>query len=354
MRALGAGRTVLSLALVAGVAGGVSALRARLNRRYGAARRILDVAQIPRPLAARVASLGHTEWATDVLWINALIYYGQSLYANLPARYIRQYADTMIELDPRFKRAYPWAATALLYRTVRSTEDDARRAGDYLRQGLAQFPNDPALHHAYGLNLAFDQAPYKRHGSPEWVALKVEGGQHLARAAFGLSATTERSPWLPLTAAGLLMIGRREREGPGRRGGGAYSSGWLISRVVWPAVIDTLKFARELSSLFTQLTRCVPAGTLRKMNGVLCATPATVQVEAGEVESASMPVPPPPEGAGVGVVSRGVGAVSRGVVRGVWVRVKATRGVCVRGAGSRRAGSVAVVGGAGTATGGDG
>jgi hypothetical protein len=212
MKAEGAGRTLLSLALVASVAGGVSALRSRLNRRYDAARRILDVAQIPRPLAARVASLGHTEWATDVLWINALIYYGQSLYANLPARYIRQYADTMIELDPRFKRAYSWAATALLYRTVRSTEDDARRAGDYLRQGLTQFPNDPSLHHAYGLNLAFDQAPYKRHGSPGWVALKVEGGQHLALAAFGLSATTERSPWLPLTAAGLLMIGRRERE----------------------------------------------------------------------------------------------------------------------------------------------
>ncbi len=212
MNGLGVGRALLSLALVAGAAGGVSALRTRLNRRYDSARRILDVAQIPRPLAARVASLGHTEWATDVLWINALIYYGQSLYANLPARYIRQYADTMIELDPRFKRAYAWAATALLYRTVRSTEEDARHAGDYLRRGLEQFPNDPALHHAYGLNLAFDQAPYKRHGSPEWVALKVEGGQHLARAAFGLSATTERSPWLPLTASGLLMTGHRERE----------------------------------------------------------------------------------------------------------------------------------------------
>ncbi len=202
--------TPLALGLVAVALAGVAAnaLRTSLNRRYDASRRVLDDANIPRPTIARLISLGHTEWVTDVLWVNATLYYGETLVAHLPARYVDRYTETMIALDPDFRRAYLWGATSLLYRTVAATASDARRAGDFLRRGLQRFPTDPELHLQFGFNLAFDQAQYAAHDSPSRRALRAEGAEHLrfaASAGFG-------PQWLPLTASSLLLGAGRERD----------------------------------------------------------------------------------------------------------------------------------------------
>lgn len=210
-RAEGASRAVAralqGLGLAAACAG-VFALRGSLNRRFDAARRTLDDANIPRPNVARAASLGHTEWVADVLWVNATLYYGETMYAHLPARYVRSYAETMIELDPHFQRPYVWAAMSLLYRTVRSTQADARDAATFLRRGLRLFPTDPELHMQLGFNLAFEQVPYVPTGSPEFVRLRAEGGEHLAFAA----SAGVGPLWLPLSASTMLRNGGRERE----------------------------------------------------------------------------------------------------------------------------------------------
>jgi hypothetical protein len=187
---------------------GAYTLRTRLNRRYDAARRILDDANIPTPLVASVLSLGHTEWMTDILWVNATLYYGETMVAHLPARYIARYTDTMIALDPDFRRAYLWGAQSLTLRTVAATRADIEQAGDFLRRGIQRFPADPELHLQYGFNRAFDMTVYVQRHSPEWRALRALGGEHLRFAA----AAAHGPAWLPLTASGLLRAAGRTRD----------------------------------------------------------------------------------------------------------------------------------------------
>lgn len=201
-------RALAAVALAAASSAGAYALRGRLNRRYDAARRTLDDASIPTPLVARAVSLGHTEWMTDVLWVNATIYYGETLVAHLPARYIARYTDTMIALDPDFRRSYVWGAQSLTLRTVAATRADIELAGDFLRRGVQRFPADPELHLQYGFNRAFDMTAYVPRRSAEWRALRALGGEHLRFAA----AAAHGPAWLPLTASGLLRAAGRERD----------------------------------------------------------------------------------------------------------------------------------------------
>ncbi len=198
---------LVAVALVASAAS-TTVLRARLNTQYDRARRVLDDAAIPTPTLARVASLGHIEWATDILWVNSTLYYGETVYARLPSRYVSRYADTMIALDPSFRPAYLWGASAMTLRTVTSTRDDVLLAGRFLERGLRRFPNDPELHLQYGFNRTFDLPPFYPHDSPERAQLRAAGAEHLRFAA----ASAYGPAWLPLTAARLLRQVGRERD----------------------------------------------------------------------------------------------------------------------------------------------
>jgi len=205
--AVAVARRLAALALVAASAAGASSLRARLNRRYDAARRTLDDATVPTPLVARLVSLGHTEWMTDILWVNATIYYGETLFAHLPARYVARYTDTMIALDPDFRRSYAWGAQALTLRTVVATATDIELAGDFLRRGVERFPADAELRLQYGFNRAFDMTLFVPRRSEAWRALRALGAEHLRFAA----AAGQGPPWLPLTASALLRAAGRDR-----------------------------------------------------------------------------------------------------------------------------------------------
>ncbi len=179
---------------------GVVPLRGTLNRQYDSHRRVLDSAEIPTVGVARVASLGHVEWLADVLWINALLYYGESLSARNPGRYISRYASVMISLDPHFRQAYLWAAVALVMRTGEVPTDDIRRAADYLEVGLRIFPGDGELHLQRGATLAFELSPRLPRDSVERRQIRAVAAEHFRKA----SALGEGPEWMALTAATFL------------------------------------------------------------------------------------------------------------------------------------------------------
>ena len=187
------------LVMLLGTAG-VVPLRGALNRQYDSHRRVLDSAEIPTVGVARVASLGHVEWLADVLWINALLYYGESLSARNPGRYINRYASVMISLDPHFRQAYLWAAVALVLRSGEAPIDDIRRAGDYLEVGLRIFPSDGELHLQRGATLAFELSPRLPRDSLERSQVRAIAAEHFRKA----SALGEGPEWMSLTAATLL------------------------------------------------------------------------------------------------------------------------------------------------------
>lgn len=200
-------RRALSIALGVALFGAAQGIRVDQNRRHDRARRVLDDAQIPRPLVARMVSLGHTEWMVDILWINALLYYSDTLHARLPSRYLRSYSHTLTTLDPRFRQAYLWGALALAYRTTSVTVDDLRDAVGLLRRGIAQIPDDPELYGQLGIYLAYELAPRLNNQSDEYRRVRTESAEALRFACESGWGPT----WMPLAASNLLAEAGRER-----------------------------------------------------------------------------------------------------------------------------------------------
>lgn len=196
--------TALALVLF----GATFAIRPTINRAYEHHRRTLDAAQIPKITVAKAISLGHTEWITDILWVNAAIYYGETLYAHLPAVYIQRYTETMIALDPHLRAVYAWGSTSMVLRTVAATEADIRLANQFLRRGLETFPDDPDLEFRLGANLAYELSPRIQDRPAEHHAVRVEAAEHLRRAAIA-GAGPE---YLPSAAAALLVEAGRTPE----------------------------------------------------------------------------------------------------------------------------------------------
>ncbi len=195
----------VAFAALAAAMGTVGWLRVELTRHFDRTRQVLDVATIPRPAVARVLSLGHTEWITDVLWVNATIYYGETLFAHLPSRYVNRYAATMRDLDPHFRSAYLWGATALIYRVGTPSLTDVDDSITELRAGLREFPGDPEMTLQLGFNLAFEKVRFFADRPAEARALRAEAGEYLRRA----SLMGEGPPWLPLRAAAFLEEANR-------------------------------------------------------------------------------------------------------------------------------------------------
>lgn len=201
------GYAVGALVMVLGALG-AAPMRGALNRRYDSHRRVVDTAQIPTPTVARIASLGHVEWLADVLWINGLLYYGESITARNPGRYVERYASVMLTLDPRFRQAYLWAAVALVLRAGEVPVEDVRRAADHLAAALRIFPEDGELHWQRAAVLAFELSPRLPRDSAERRRVRAAAAEHL-RLASALGAGPE---FVSLTAATFLTEAGRYDE----------------------------------------------------------------------------------------------------------------------------------------------
>jgi tetratricopeptide (TPR) repeat protein len=111
---------------------------------------------LPAPLAARVMSLGYSELAADLVWIRALIYYGDGLVHHTGMPDVEQLVRLINILDPLFRRPYLWGAYATTFRRQTATEDEYRSSVDVLRRAVVAFPNDWELNWLLGLRLYFD------------------------------------------------------------------------------------------------------------------------------------------------------------------------------------------------------
>jgi hypothetical protein len=171
------------------------------------ARRAVDEATIPSPDVIRVLSLGHREWAADVLWSSALVYFGETLVQRQQQRYLQRYAETIQAVDPHFRQAYLWGATISVYnaRAIRreSIEDAIRN----LERGLQVFPDDSELTYQLGFNYYFE-LPGLIEDPDERAEVRRRGAEYLRRAA----ALGEGPPWMALAAVeALQQAGLAER-----------------------------------------------------------------------------------------------------------------------------------------------
>ncbi|MEY4580223.1 MAG: hypothetical protein RL701_4926 [Pseudomonadota bacterium] len=181
--------------------------RSRAQVYFAQTQRYEDVYYLPPNDYLIVGSLGYRAALADLIWMKALVYYGEELGQRGDVKHLYQYGDAMIALDPDFKRAYRWVASCALYRTGTVTVDDARAAIGYLEVAARRFPDDGELAWDLGANYTYELAPMLPIGAAR-DAVRSKGLEYL-EAAVARNAGPE---WLVLqTSSAQAALGRSEQ-----------------------------------------------------------------------------------------------------------------------------------------------
>jgi hypothetical protein len=104
-----------------------------------------DVAKretLPAPALAPLWWLGYRELGAVVTWCRALIYYGGAGDDVADYRYLTQFIDNVITLDPKFKAVYRWAGYAVTFQQSTPTQQEFLLSLRYLELGAERFPDD--------------------------------------------------------------------------------------------------------------------------------------------------------------------------------------------------------------------
>lgn len=182
-------------------------IRERAQDRYLDAQTYEDVYYLPPPDALVLGSLGHRSALADLVWMKALIYFGEELQHRGNVANLFRYADAILALDDRFVRVYRWVASSAIYRTGNVTVDDVRKAIDYLERGARLFPDDPELAWDLGATYAYELAPMLPVG-PQRDEARRKSLDHLEMAALRGAGPA----WLGLrTASQLGELGKKEQ-----------------------------------------------------------------------------------------------------------------------------------------------
>jgi hypothetical protein len=175
---------------------GSARLDARLERAREPLSSQLAAATVPDHTSLVLLSLGHREALADLLWLNALSYFGQHRGLSRDARWLRPHLDAITHLDPRFELVYAWAATVTMY-GGRIDAESIGASNEILELGIEAFPSSWELHFMLGVNYAFEMSS----DDPEERARQREyGSRMIARASVLPSAPA----FLQATAATLL------------------------------------------------------------------------------------------------------------------------------------------------------
>lgn len=200
-------RTAL-LVLVSVLCGAVTyGARTAATAHYFATQQYEDVYYVPPPEWLPVFSAGYDEALADVLWMRALVYFGDEVRHRGEVAHVFDYADAILTLDPAFRHAYRWVGTASIYRTGTVDPEDVRRAVSYLERGSRAFPDDGEMAWDYGATLLYELVPVLEDAAEKdhYRQLAVEPLETAARKGAGPA-------WLALTnATQLRRLGRTEQ-----------------------------------------------------------------------------------------------------------------------------------------------
>ncbi len=162
-----------------------------------------DQLYLPRASALKAISLGHREMVADLVFIRAIIYFGGEMVGSRSYKWLDNYLETIVALDPTFKTPYRWAGVATMYHGRDITPEDVKLSNHFLEMGVQQFPNDWELAYMAGCNYLFEL----KTDDPEEKKLNQRRGAELIRHA---AITGGGPPWVPLLAATILRREGRE------------------------------------------------------------------------------------------------------------------------------------------------
>ena len=200
---------VVVVVVMLGLFGGIWSLRTRSMDHYLATQTYEDIYYLPPPNWLQVMSLGYRRALADLIWLRALIYFGDEFENRGAVKHVFNYGDSMLALDPDFRRVYRWVGVAGVYTPTGSPPEFIERAVDVLRRGVEHFPDDGQLAWDAGATIAYELLPNLPKDDPRRGRLEAEANDYmLAAARLGAGP-----PWLVLTnATSLRKLGEKDRE----------------------------------------------------------------------------------------------------------------------------------------------
>jgi hypothetical protein len=166
-----------ALATIAGVS-----LR-RSSRLRGSWPPEADTFYLPPSSALRVASLGHTELVADLIHARANVYFGTQLHAGVPTKWLAQYLDSAIDMDPKFERLYLSGASMLIYNGQRIRPEMVLAAIHILERGYKAFPFNWEFPFQIGFNYLFELPQDAGEDDPRVAGWRQQGVEMLRKAA---------------------------------------------------------------------------------------------------------------------------------------------------------------------------
>lgn len=207
MKLRAAGGVLLGVLFVCALALAADQLRQDAQRRFSATQTYEDIYYLPPPNQLVVASLGYRAALADLIWMKALVYFGDELAHRGNVANLFRYTDAMLALDETFRRVYRWVASSAIYRTGEVTLQDVERAVAYLERGTRLFPDDGELAWDLGATFAYELVPMLPVG-PRREEARRKSLEYLEVAALRGAGPA----WLGLnTAAQLDSLGRKEQ-----------------------------------------------------------------------------------------------------------------------------------------------
>jgi len=201
-------RTIAIVVLLAALTG-VWSLRGRAMDGYLQTQTYEDIYYLPPPNWLQVMSLGYRRALADLIWLRALIYFGEQFENQGAVKHVFNYGDSMLALDPDFRRVYRWVGVAGVYTPTGNPPEFIERAIDVLRRGVERFPSDGQLAWDAGATIIYELLPHLPKDDPDRERLRAEGNEHMMAAA-RLGAGPD---WLVITnATTLRKLGEKERE----------------------------------------------------------------------------------------------------------------------------------------------
>ncbi|MCA9610928.1 MAG: hypothetical protein KC619_35280 [Myxococcales bacterium] len=197
---------VVLVGLVAALLVPVDRLRASAHDQWESAQEYEDVYYLPPPEWLPAISLGWREALADLIWMRALVYYGDEIVHEGDVEFVFEYGDAIEALDPDLVSVYRWVGTAGIYRPQAITVEDVERTVDFMERGARRHPLDGRLAWDLGAVLAFELPPML--DDPEAANRARERALPFLMRASRLGAAPE---WASLSNAAMLSrLGRTE------------------------------------------------------------------------------------------------------------------------------------------------
>src|SRR5690554_2839958 len=100
---------------------------------------------LPSANVLTASFLNYHTFASDLIWIKALIYFGSNQTRNHSVELLPEYTMTASELDPYFYGVYTWYPDVYIGAKYPVTEERIEKTNQFLERGMKYFPRDHRL-----------------------------------------------------------------------------------------------------------------------------------------------------------------------------------------------------------------